>query len=73
MSKKAINEKTVSLPLLKTPEQMSKVCGIGVNQLRELMNQGKLAYLPNGNRRLISDAAIWDYYEAHKVRSIANI
>ena len=54
------------LPMLKTVEQMSKVSGIGENKLRELMDSGELEYIQNGNRRLIADAAIWDWYHRAK-------
>jgi len=54
------------LPMLKTVEQMSRVCGIGENKLRELMDSGDLEYIQNGNRRLIADAAIWDWYNRAK-------
>ncbi len=54
------------LPMLKTVEQMSKISGIGENKLRELMDNGELEYVQNGNRRLIADAAIWDWYERAK-------
>lgn len=54
------------LPMLKTVEQMSKVSGIGENKLRELMDKGELEYVQNGNRRLIADAAIWDWYSRAK-------
>ena len=54
------------LPMLKTVEQMSKVSGIGENKLRELMDNGELEYVQNGNRRLIADTAIWDWYERAK-------
>ncbi len=54
------------LPMLKTVEQMSKVSGIGENKLRELMDSGELEYIQNGNRRLIADAAIWDWYNRAK-------
>ena len=54
------------LPMLKTVEQMSKVSGIGENKLRELMDSGELEYIQNGNRRLIADTAIWDWYERAK-------
>lgn len=66
------NEKMNLLPLLKTPELMSKVCGIGENRLRALMDAGELEYLPVGNRRLLCDAAIWAYYERHKVTASAS-
>lgn len=54
------------LPMLKTVEQMSRVSGIGENKLRELMDSGELEYIQNGNRRLIADAAIWDWYNRAK-------
>ena len=53
-------------PMLKTVEQMSKISGIGENKLRELMDSGELEYIQNGNRRLIADAAIWDWYHRAK-------
>ena len=40
--------------------------GIGENKLRELMDNGELEYVQNGNRRLIADTAIWDWYERAK-------
>ena len=43
-------------PMLKTVEQMSKISGIG-------------EYIQNGNRRLIADAAIWDWY--HRAKTTA--
>lgn len=55
------------MPLLKTPELMSRVCGIGVNKLRELMDNEEIEYLPNGNRRLLLDQAVIDYYHRNKV------
>ena len=58
-----------SFPMLKTAEQMSKVCGIGENHLKQLMDDGELEYVRNGNRRLIADEAIWDWYNRSKVRN----
>jgi hypothetical protein len=55
------------LPMLKTVEQMSKVSGIGENKLRELMDKRQLEFVQNGNRRLIADMAIWDWYARNKV------
>ena len=67
MAKKETASQTVPLlPMLKTVEQMSKVSGIGENKLRELMDNGELEYIQNGNRRLIADAAIWDWYHRAK-------
>jgi len=48
---------------------MSKVCGIGENNLKKLMDDGELEYVRNGNRRLIADEAIWDWYNRSKVRN----
>ena len=53
-------------PMLKTVEQMAVVSGIGENKLRQLMADGELEFIQNGNRRLISDQAIWDYYNRAK-------
>lgn len=53
-------------PMLKTVEQMAVVSGIGENRLRQLMDNGELAFIQNGNRRLISEQAIWDYYNRAK-------
>ena len=58
--------KTDILPMLKTVEQMSRISGIGENKLRELMDKGELEYVQNGNRRLIADTAIWDWYNRAK-------
>ena len=40
--------------------------GRGETKLRELMDSGELEYIQNGNRRLIADAAIWDWYHRAK-------
>ena len=55
-----------ALPMLKTVEQMSRISGIGENKLRDLMDSGELEFIQNGNRRLIADAAIWDWYNRVK-------
>lgn len=64
--KETTNPAMPMLPMLKTVEQMSKISGIGENKLRELMDSGELEFIQNGNRRLIADAAIWDWYERAK-------
>lgn len=70
MSKKEANNQTaMPLPMLKTVEQMSRISGIGENKLRELMDSGELEYIQNGNRRLIADFAIWDWYNRAKKKS----
>jgi len=55
------------IPILKTVEQMSLISGIGENKLRELMDKGEIEYVQNGNRRLLEDSAIWDWYNRNKV------
>ena len=70
MAKKETSNPTVPvLPMLKTVEQMSRISGIGENKLRELMDSGELEYIQNGNRRLIADAAIWDWYHRAKTKA----
>lgn len=59
-------------PMLKTVEQMSKYSGIGINKLRELINNGEIEYVQNGNRCLLADRAIWDWYERNCVRPETN-
>lgn len=67
MAKKETTNSAIPMfPMLKTVEQMSKISGIGENKLRELMDSGELEFIQNGNRRLIADAAIWDWYERAK-------
>ena len=58
------------LPMLKTVEQMSRISGIGENKIRELMDGGELEYIQNGNRRLIADVAIWDWYNRFKTTAV---
>lgn len=67
--KEAINQTAIPLPMLKTVEQMSRISGIGENKLRELMDSGELEYIQNGNRRLIADSAIWDWYNRAKKKA----
>ena len=67
MAKKETTSPAIPVfPMLKTVEQMSKISGIGENKLRELMDSGELEYIQNGNRRLLADTAIWDWYERAK-------
>lgn len=55
---KASAPATEIVPMLKTVEQMSKYSGIGINKLRELINNGEIEYIQNGNRCLLADRAI---------------
>lgn len=70
MQKTKANAKTrreECYPLFLTPEQASEYSGIGVNKIRTLLDEGKIDFLPNGNRRLIYRQALLDYYEREKV------
>ena len=64
-------ESDTTFPILKTVEQMSKVSGIGENRLRQLMDNHELEYVQNGNRRLLTDEAIWDWYDRAKCPAAA--
>lgn len=55
------------LPLFLTPEQASKISGLGVNRIRQLMEDGQLEYLPVGNRKLTTIEALQDYYQRAKI------
>lgn len=66
-AKKNTRDTPEIIPMLKTVEQMSQISGIGENKLRELMDQGDIEYIQNGNRRLLADSAIWDWYNRNKV------
>ena len=69
--KRQINNQHEPIPMLKTVEQMSKLSGIGENKLRELMDKSEIDYVQNGNRRLLADSAIWDWYERNKTAANA--
>jgi hypothetical protein len=63
---------TLANKYFKTIEQMSLISGIGENTLRLLIENGEIDYIPIGNRRLIADSAIWDWYERNKVTAIVS-
>ena len=69
--KMAVDE--ASYPILKTVEQMSRISGIGENRLRQLIEQGEIEYLQNGNRRLLTHEAIMDWYERAKTPVRASV
>lgn len=54
-------------PLFLTPEQAAKVSGLGVNLIRRLMDERRIDYLSNGNRRLTTIRALEDYYQREKI------
>ena len=55
------------LSLFLTPEQASKISGLGVNRIRQLMEDWQLEYLPVGNRKLTTIEALQDYYQRAKI------
>lgn len=59
---------TEIVPMLKIVEQMSRYSGIGINKLREMINSGEIEYIQNGNRCLLADRAIWDWYNRYCIR-----
>lgn len=67
MLKKQSQQLDSIMPMLKTVEQMSGLSGLGENKLRDLMDKGEIEYIQNGNRRLLADSAIWDWYNRNKV------
>lgn len=56
------------VPMLKTVEQMSKYSGIGINKLRDMINHHEIEFIQNGNRCLLADQAIWDWYSRNCTR-----
>jgi hypothetical protein len=71
VAKQLVAKNIEPMPILKTVEQMSRISGIGENKLRELMDKGEIEYVQNGNRRLLADAAIWDWYNRNKVEAVS--
>ena len=63
---KPVKQVQQEMPLFKTVEQMSVISGIGENKLRILIENGEIDYIQNGNRRLLTESAIWDWYERTK-------
>ena len=62
-------ESALPLPMFKTAELMSKLTGIGENTIRLMMDKNEIDFIKLGNRRLIADAAMWDWYERTKVNA----
>jgi len=69
MTTKKQNTNNVSniIPMLKSVELMSKLSGIGENKLRDMIDNNEIEYVENGNRRLLADQSIWDWYERNRV------
>lgn len=51
------------IPIFKTVDQMSIISGIGRNKIRELVDNNEIEYIRIGNRTLIKDEAIIDWYK----------
>ncbi|MDL2273318.1 helix-turn-helix domain-containing protein [Oscillospiraceae bacterium OttesenSCG-928-G22] len=67
-TKKTTTKKsTDSLPIFKTAETMATVSGIGEGKLRELMDKNEIDFVRIGNRRLLTEEAIIDWYERNKI------
>lgn len=49
------------------PGRIGDHSGIGEHKLRELMDTGEIEFVQNGNRRLLCENAIWDWYNRNKV------
>ena len=60
------NRSTTEYPLLKKIAEMAAISGLGENRLRQLVDNGEITYLQNGNRKLLTDEAIWEYYDRQK-------
>ena len=58
---------TEQLSLFLTPDQASRISGLGVNRIRQLMEDRQLEYLPVGNRKLTTIEALQDYYQRAKI------
>ena len=67
MARPKENTAPAIIPMLKTIDQMSIISGIGQNKLRELVEKGEIEFVKNGNRFLLADKAIWDWYERNRV------
>ncbi len=52
--------------MFKTITQMAEISGIGREALRRMINQNEIDYVLIGNRRLLTEKAIWDWYERNK-------
>lgn len=61
----------ISLPMLRTIPQMAKVSGIGENTLSDLINNHEIEHVKIGNRRLVMDSAIIDWYERNKIKVVS--
>jgi hypothetical protein len=70
---KTASKTATTLPLLKTVEQMAVLSGIGENRLRSLIAAGEIDYVMNGNRRMLTEQAIVDWYNRTKITARASL
>jgi len=56
-----------NLPILLTIGQMAKISGLGEHTIRKLIREGQLQHVQVGNRRLLHEDAILEWYSRHKV------
>ena len=56
------------VPMLKTVEQMSRISGIGITRLRQLIDKKEVEYVLNGNRALLTEEAILDWYKRNSIK-----
>jgi len=70
MAKKQIvlDKDSEASQMFKTVEKMASVCGIGVNKLRDMINNYEIEHVVIGNRKLLTERAVWDWYERNKVK-----
>lgn len=73
MSKKSTSAQAPQRKLLLSAAEMAKVSGIGENTLRSLMSKNEIEFLQVGSHRLLSEQAIWDYYDRHKTAVVADM
>lgn len=73
MAKRPIPPQVPQRKLLLSATEMAKVSGIGENTLRNLMTENKIEFLQVGSHRLLSEQAIWDYYDRNKTAVVADM
>lgn len=64
---KSKEKKTKEKTMFKTVEMMAKISGIGENTLRNLMEDRQISYVQIGNKRLLTEADLLEWYNRNKV------
>ena len=57
------------LPVFKSVQQMQKISGLGEKKLLAMIHNGEIDYIKNGNRHLLTEQAVRDWYERNKIRA----